>query len=147
MFCKKCQKNCIFQIKKSIFLASDICILLNNVRNKEEIMQKMDDKDIIFNLSDDGIHSLDLSGIIKSENTNKLYKLQGIVCSQIKESNDGKKKYVSLCENPIDSKWYKYEDNTISPINQEQLFVFISELFPEIFFYKQQQELDEIILI
>jgi len=140
MYCKACSKKCDFQIKKSISFAPDIFIFLNGTKDSGDVLrQKMYEKDISFNLSDDNVYTIDLSKIIKDANSNKIYSLQGVVCSQRITSSE-KIKYVAFCKNPIDSKWYKYKGNEdISVINQMQLDLFMSELFPEIFFYKQEK--------
>lgn len=138
MYCQKCKSRCDFQIKKTISFVPEIFILFND--SKKEVLDEMENKNFIFNFSDDNVYTLDMSGIIKDANSIKSYQLQGVVCSHIDGIEDGKKKYVALCKNPIDSKWYKYEDNEITLITQIQLPVFVSQLFPEIFFYKQQQD-------
>jgi ubiquitin C-terminal hydrolase len=143
MYCKKCKQKCDFQIKKSISFAPEVFILLNEVKDPGNIIEKMNKEEIDFGLSNDDVYTLDFSQIIKDANSNKTYSLQAVVCSQRITSGAvekiGKIKYVALCKSPIDSKWYRYEDNTISPITEVQLPIFITELFPEIFFYRQEK--------
>jgi ubiquitin C-terminal hydrolase len=144
MYCPKCKQKCDFQIKKSISFAPDVFILLNGVKEPEEVLELMDQKNISFNFSDDNVYTLDLSKIIKDANSNKSYSLQAVVCSQRITSGSNEKdcgiiKYIAFCKSPIDSKWYRYEDNTVSIITQIQLSVFVSQLFPEIFFFRQEK--------
>ena len=143
MYCKKCKQKCDFQIKKSISFAPEVFILLNEVKDPGNIIEKMNKEEIDFGLSNDDVYTLDFSQIIKDANSNKTYSLQAVVCSQRITSGAvekiGKIKYVALCKSPIDSKWYRYEDNIISPITEVQLPIFITELFPEIFFYRQEK--------
>ena len=144
MYCKKCKQKCDFQIKKSISFTPEVFILLNGVKDPEQVIEKMNKEEIDFGLSDDNVYTLDFSQIIKDANSNKIYSLQAVVCSQRITSEAVEKvekiKYVAFCKSPIDSKWYRYEDNTISPITEVQLPIFIIELFPEIFFYKQEKK-------
>ena len=144
MYCNICKKKCDFQIKQSISFAPDVFILLNEVEKPENVLEQMDKKDITFNLSEDNVYILDLSKIIKDANSNKSYLLQGVVCSQREESKSNekvcdKKKYIAFCKSPIDSKWYKYEDNEVSIITHTQLPLFIAQFFPEIFFFRQEK--------
>ena len=143
MYCKKCKQKCDFQIKKSISFTPEVFILLNGVKDPEQVIEKMNKEEIDFGLSDDNVYTLDFSQIIKDANSNKIYSLQAVVCSQRITSEAvekvEKKKYVAFCKSPIDSKWYRYEDNTISPITEVQLPIFITQLFPEIFFYRQDK--------
>jgi ubiquitin C-terminal hydrolase len=144
MYCHKCKQKCDFHLKKSISFAPDVFILLNGVKDPQDVLEQMVKKNISFNFSDDNLYTLDLSKIIKDENSNKLYSLQEVVCSQRTTSGPDEKicekiKYVAFCKNPIDSKWNKYEDNEISPITESQLPVFISQLFPEILIYRQEK--------
>jgi ubiquitin C-terminal hydrolase len=144
MYCKKCKQKCDFQIRKFISFAPEVFILLNGVKDPGKLLEQMRQKEIEFNLSDDNVYTLDFSQIIKDANSNKIYSLQAVVCSKRITSGDaekvGKIKYVAFCKSPIDSKWYRYEDNIISPITEVQLPIFIIELFPEIFFYKQEKK-------
>ena len=143
MYCKKCKQKCDFQIKKSISFAPEVFILLNEVKDPGNIIEKMNKEEIDFGISNDNVYTLDFSQIIKDANSNKIYSLQAVVCSKRITSGDaekvGKIKYVAFCKSPIDSKWYRYEDNEISLITEVQLPIFITELFPEIFFYRQEK--------
>jgi ubiquitin C-terminal hydrolase len=144
MYCKKCKQKCDFQIRKFISFAPEVFILLNGVKDPGKLLEQMRQKEIEFNLSDDNVYTLDFSQIIKDANSNKIYSLQAVVCSQRITSEAVEKvekiKYVAFCKSPIDSKWYRYEDNEISLITEVQLPIFIIELFPEIFFYKQEKK-------
>ena len=144
MYCKKCKQRCDFQIKKSISFVPEVFILLNGVKDPRKVLEEMNQKEIDFNITDDNVYTLDLSQIIKDANANKRYSLQAVICSQKIESGTDEKigeiKYVALCKSPIDSKWYKFEDNKIDPITEVQLPLFITQFFPEIFFYKQEKD-------
>ena len=91
---KKCQNN--------------LLILLNKNFNKEE--------NIKFELNE----IIEMKNYIKdNENQDQLnYYLYAIICLNITfEENKNIIHHVAFCKSPVDSLWYKYDDNIVEPIN------------------------------
>ena len=131
IFCNICNKETISS--HNSFLATTPKILIIILEREQE---EQDEIKLEFSVD------LDLSKLIKIPQLNNEkveYKLIGIVDYQI-ESED-KKNYVAHCINPIDKKWYTYNDDNISKIDniQKQVIDFGK---PYLLFYKKKEQYD-----
>ena len=108
--CEKCGNKEEFLITSKIKKCqNNLLILLNKNFNQEE--------DIKFELNE----ILEMKRFVKDNNENKEelnYYLYAIICLNIAfEENKNKIHHVAFCKSPVDSLWYKYDDNIVEPIN------------------------------
>ncbi len=74
------------------------------------------EEDIKFELSE----ILEMKNFVKeNESQEKLtYYLYAIICLNIAfDENKNKIHHVAFCKSPVDSLWYKYDDNIVEPIS------------------------------
>ena len=106
--CEKCGNKEEFLITSKIKKCqNNILILLNKNFNKEE--------DIKFELNE----ILEMKNIIKNnENQEELnYYLYAIICLNITfGENKNIIHHVAFCKSPVDSLWYKYDDDVVEPV-------------------------------
>ena len=107
--CEKCGNKEEFLITSKIKKCqNNLLILLNKNFNQEE--------DIKFELSE----ILEMKNFLKENETQEklTYFLYAIICLNIAfDENKNKIHHVAFCKSPVDSLWYKYDDNIVEPIN------------------------------
>ena len=58
---------------------------------------------------------LEINNYIESDKTPTKYELIGVITHIVSLSEPGH--FISFCKNPIDDKWYKYNDEIVEPAN------------------------------
>ena len=101
--CNNCGNILTYTTQTNLFTAPKILIIgLNKGRNFE------------INIKIEFFEDLNLFNFIEITDTGFSYKLIGVVTYI---GNDGEnKKFISYCKNPIDIKWYKFENDFVIPV-------------------------------
>ena len=122
--CNLCKQTCDSQYTSKIFYSPNILIVILN-RGKESIYN---DK-LYFN------ENIDITQFIMQKDTPRIiYSLYGVVTHIGK--NDLNDHFVASCKNPIDNKWYRFNDAIINQITDVQKEV-IEFGTPYILFYQR----------
>ena len=123
MKCCNCNANLMYSTQTNLCTAPEILIIGLNKGKDFEINIKL-------NFSED----LNLMNFIEMNNTGYNFKLIGVISYIGKDGEN--KKFCSYCRNPIDSKWYKFEDKLVKPVVNFQNEIVDSES-PYILFYRK----------
>ena len=91
-------------------------------------------KGIEFNVKLEFLEYLNLNNYIQMKDTGANYKLIGVVTHMGLSGSSGH--FIACCRSPIDEKWYKYNDDIVSPINDFKQEI-IDYAMPYILFYQK----------
>ena len=120
IYCDICKQKCQSIFITKIFSSPNILIIiLNNKRNINKY-------NLIF------YETIDISQfVLIKDNPQLKYNLYGVI-TYISQSNN----FVASCKSPIDNKWYRYNDEQIFPIlnNQKEVIEFG---IPQVLFYQK----------
>ena len=120
MYCDYCKITGNFLISTYLVTGPQILILLFNSGKVTESNIK-----IYFE------ENLNLSNYIEYKNTGCNYKLIELI-TYIKE-NHKSGKYIAYCKDPINSEWYKYNDEIVNKVN----FQAINSVVPYLILYEK----------
>jgi len=124
-YCSKCKTLYDFKYTSKIYSSPNNLILILN-RGKNNIY----DIKLYFN------ETIDITQYIVINNGNRwIYNLYGVITHNGKNCPNGH--FVASCKSPVDNKWYRYNDDFVSPINDVQNEV-INFGIPYILFYQKK---------
>ena len=123
IFCNNCKINCNGSMFTYLVTGPEILILLLNRGKGIEF-----DVKIIF------FEELDLYNYIEYKNTGYKYKLIGVITHIGESSMSGH--FIAYCRDPINQKWYKYNDSIVNEVNNFQNEV-INFAMPYLLFYQK----------
>ena len=119
-FCPYCKKYCEQTSSNRIYLSPNIFIFILN-RGKNNIHS------VKMNYPS----KLEISDYTESEKSHNNYELIGVI-THLGLSGPGGH-FVAFCKDPIDEKWYKYNDEKVEPANKYNIH---NEGIPYILFYR-----------
>ena len=123
-YCNLCKQLSEAKYKTKIFICPNILILILNRGNGNIYNVKL-----IFN------ELIDITQFILKKDMPKItYNLYGVIT--LIGENKSSAHYVAECKSPVDNKWYRYNDNIVSPIQNFQKEV-IDYGTPYVLFYKK----------
>ena len=125
MYCKYCKRNCNSSMCTLLTTGPEILILLLNRG-----------KGIEFNIKILFTEDLNLLNYIQLNNTGFNYKLIGVI-SHLGENETGGY-FIAYCKDPISKEWHKYNDSSVTAVNNFQNEV-ISQGMPCLLFYQKKQ--------
>ena len=121
--CDSCGNILAYTSQTNLYIAPEILIIdINRGRDFE------------INLKFDFFEDLNLINFIEMKNTGHNFKLIGVITYIGK--NDENKKYISFCKNPIDYKWYKFNNELVTSVVDFQNEIVNNET-PYILFYQK----------
>ena len=118
MYCEYCNNSNFYLCKNLITGPNILIISLNNEKSKSNIK---------FNFTD----KLNLYNYIQDKNSGILYKLIGVI-THIDIGNN----FVAFCIDPINNKWCKYNDISVSEVKDFQSEI-INSIIPSVLFYQK----------
>ena len=124
MYCNYCRQTCNTSMCSFLFTGPEILIIILNRG-----------KGIQYNVKINFLEDLNLNGYINMANTGCFYKLIGVI-THLGESGMGGH-FISYCKNPINFQWNKYNDSTVSSVNDFKSEV-IDYAMPYLLFYQKQ---------
>ena len=124
MYCNYCKNTCVNSMRTLLCTGPEILIIILNRG-----------KGIEFNVKINFYEDLNLSNFISMSNTGCIYKLIGVI-THLGESGMGGH-FIAYCKNPINFMWNKYNDSTVSPVNDFKSEV-IDYAMPYLLFYQKQ---------
>ena len=107
IYCKRCMQSTDFIIRNKLFNAPNILIIILN-RGKGNS----------YNIKIEFFEKIDLTNYISFNQNKVIYNLYGVVTHLGKNKNEGH--FIASCKNLIDNSWYKYNDSSITKINNIQ---------------------------
>jgi ubiquitin C-terminal hydrolase len=123
-YCNICKQLSDALYTSKIFVSPNILVLILN-RGKGNI----------YNVKIDFTEKIDITNFVLQKDRPKIiYDLYGVI-THIGESGPNAH-FVASCKSPVDSKWYRYNDAFVNPINNLQKEV-IDFGTPYILFYKK----------
>ena len=123
-YCNLCNRKADSTYKCKIYLSPDVLFFILNRG-----------KDNIYNVKIDFIEKIDLSQyVIKKEGNQLIFELYGVIT--LLGQSGPSAHFVASCKSPVDQKWYRYNDDLVSPISDFQNEV-IDFGTPYILFYKK----------
>ena len=125
MYCNYCKNNTTAYMSTHLVTGSEILILLLNRG-----------KGIEFDVKINFVEELNLYNYIEYKNTGYKYKLIGVITHIGESSMSGH--FIAYCRDPINGKWYKYNDAIVNEVNDFQNEV-INFAMPYLLFYQKIQ--------
>jgi len=123
-FCNVCKLYYDSNFYSKIYVSPNVLILI-----LDRGIENISDIKIFFT------ETIDISQFVIKNNTPQLiYNLYGVV-SEVNQSGPSQH-FIASCKNPIDNKWYKYDDAVVTPISDVQREV-IGFGDPYILFYQK----------
>ena len=120
--CDICKKTCDSLYTCGIFLSPNVLIfILTNDKNNICKLDFKEEIDIV-------------KYVLKEDNPKLSYNLYGVITHIGQKDRNGH--FIASCKNPIDKKWYRYDDYLVQPINNIQKEV-IDYGIPYILFYQK----------
>ena len=127
IYCNVCKSQSDFSMTQNIYFESKIFIIILN-RGKNNI----------HNIQVDFDEYIDLAQFVLSSKQRKIkqmiYELYGVIT--ILGPNGPNAHFVASCKNPINKRWYQYNDDLVKPLNNIRNEV-INFGTPYILFYKK----------
>ena len=123
MYCNYCKQNMTFSLATHLVTGSEILILILNRG-----------KGIEFNVKINFTEELNLYNYIEYKNTGYQYRLLGVITHIGESSMNGH--FIAYCRDPINLKWYKYNDAIVNEVNDFQNEV-INFAMPYLLFYQK----------
>ena len=124
MFCNLCKQLSDSIYKAQIYCSPNVLILILNRGKGNEFNVKLDFKE-----------SIDITRFVLKKDMPKItYNLYGVITHI--EENAPPAHFIASCKNPVDNKWYRYNDAFVTEIQDFQKEV-INFGFPYILFYKK----------
>ena len=123
MYCNNCQKLCKANYSTYIVNSPEILIIILNRG-----------KGIEFNVKLEFGEYLNIQNYVKEQNVSNNYKLIGVVSHFGENSESGH--FIAYCKSPIDGYWYKYNDDSVTSVNDFQKEI-IDFAMPYILFYQR----------
>ena len=123
MYCNYCKQNMTFSLATHLVTGSEILILILNRG-----------KGIEFNVKINFVEELNLYNYIEYKNTGYQYRLLGVITHIGESSMNGH--FIAYCRDPINQKWYKYNDAIVNEVNDFQNEV-INFAMPYLLFYQK----------
>ena len=124
MYCNECRNNFRFLNKAFITNGPKILIILLNRG-----------KGIQFDVKLEFYEQLNLMNFIDLKDTGVIYNLIGVVTHM--GLSDASGHFIACCKSPIDERWYKYNDDYVTPILNIKKEI-IDYAMPYILFYQKQ---------
>ena len=125
MYCNICKINCNCSMCTYLVTGPEILILLLNRG-----------KGIEFDVKINFCEELNLYNYIELKNTGFMYKLIGVITHIGESSMSGH--FIAYCKDPIEDKWYKYNDAIVNEVKDFQNEV-INFAMPYLLFYQKIQ--------
>jgi ubiquitin C-terminal hydrolase len=124
MYCNYCKitNDCLLQTK--LYTGPEILIIILNRG-----------KGIEFNVKINFTEELNLSKYIENKETGYIYDLIGII-TYLDKCNDNESS-IAYCKDPLNGKWYKYNDTNVDEINDFKKEV-IDFAIPYLLFYQKR---------
>ncbi len=104
MYCNFCKKVLPAYYRTFLYTGPEILIIILNRGKRNQFKVKLEFKE-----------QLDLSNFIIRKETGYMYNLIGVI-SPIGEMSETSH-FFACCKSPIDNKWYKYNDESVTPVN------------------------------
>ena len=128
IFCDQCNKKTNKDGTSTIYLSTNVLILLLRGIEKEENIDDMKNNKISIQIDQD----IDISDLVEDKRSYKKYTLHELILYNIE-----KKEYFAYCVSPIDSKWYEYNDENIRQVEFNYFIDLINyKNVPVILFYR-----------
>ena len=124
MYCNYCKINSDFSLQTKVYTGPEILIIILNRG-----------KGIEFKLKINFTEELNLSKYIEKKETGYIYDLIGII-TYLGECNKNECS-IAYCKDPLNGKWYKYNDTNVDEINDFKKEV-IDFAKPYILFYQKR---------
>ena len=127
-FCNSCKKYKNLRSTSKIFSSSNFLIFLLDLKGNENINFIIEKK-------------INLGKLIKNNNINKYYYLNGIVFFDM-----NKNKYNTLCVSPVDKSWYLFDDENVELFILENfinLYRNNKNFIPHILLYNNIEKINE----
>jgi len=123
MFCNYCNQNMTFSLATHLVTGSEILVIILNRG-----------KGIEFDVKINFTEELNLYNYIEYKNTGYQYRLFGVITHIGESSMNGH--FIAYCRDPINLKWYKYNDAFVNEVNDFQNEV-INFAMPYLLFYQK----------
>jgi ubiquitin C-terminal hydrolase len=123
MYCNYCRVNSDCLLKTNLYTGPEVLILILNRG-----------KGIEFNVKIYFTEELDLSNYIEDKESGYMYKLIGVITHLGESSMSGH--FIAYCKDPINGKWYKYNDAIVDEVNDFKKEV-IDFAMPYLLFYEK----------
>ena len=123
IYCNNCRFQMPVNHQTKIYTIPDILILILNRGKGIEFLDKLE-----------FFEDLNLMNYVEMHNTGFQFKLIGVV-SHIRSSGFNRN-FIAYCKSPIDSKWYKYNDDYVTPVVDFKEEI-IDHSKPYILFYRK----------
>ena len=124
MYCNYCKHTCNNSMRTLLCTGPEILIIILNRG-----------KGIEFKVKINFYEDLNLTNFISMPNTGYIYKLIGVI-THMGESGMGGH-FIAYCKNPINYMWNRYNDSTVTPVNDFKSEV-IDYAMPYLLFYQKQ---------
>ena len=119
--CKICKQKCDFIYKSKIYKSPNVLIIILERGKENNIKLKFNE-------------ILDITNFVSQKDEIKLiYNLYAVITC----INKLNKYYIASCKSPINNKWYKYNDEKVTPINNIQKEIIDFEI-PLVLFYERK---------
>jgi len=112
-YCPSCKVHQMAGKTMEIYRLPDIFVVQLKRFTKHKIGIKLDI------MVDYPVEGLDMSPFVKIDPEDKIYDLFGVVCHVGMIACAGH--YTAFCLNPVDMKWYYYDDNNVKEVKKEQV--------------------------
>ena len=91
----------------------------------------------MYNIKLDFALQMDISDYVLTKQGKEIYNLYGVI-TQVGESGPNAH-FVASCKSPVDSKWYRYNDDLVDPVQDFKKDVYDFGT-PYILFYEKQKK-------
>jgi uncharacterized UBP type Zn finger protein len=112
-YCPTCKSHQMAGKTMDIYRLPDIYVVQLKRFTKHKIGIKLDI------MIDYPVEGLDMSPFVKLDPQDKIYDLFGVVCHVGMIACAGH--YTAFCLNPVDNKWYYYDDSNVREVKKEQV--------------------------
>ena len=123
MYCNYCRQTCPSSMRTILYTGPQILIIILNRG-----------KGIQYKVKINFFEEINLENFIELKNTGFKYKLIGVI-THLGESGMGGH-FIAYCLNPINEKWYQYNDSIVNPVNDFKKDV-IDYAIPYLLFYQK----------
>ena len=123
MYCNYCRQTCPSSMRTILYTGPQILIIILNRG-----------KGIQYKVKINFFEEINLENFIELKNTGFKYKLIGVI-THLGESGMGGH-FIAYCLNPINEKWYQYNDSIVNPVNDFKKDV-IDYAMPYLLFYQK----------
>ena len=123
MYCNYCEKTCITAMWTYLAFGPEIIIIILNRGQGIQYKVKINFYEEIY-----------LNNYIEYKQTGVQYKLIGVITHL--GGNDMSGHFIAYCKNPLDERWYQYNDSVINEVNDFKSEV-IDYAMPYLLFYQK----------